>query len=208
VPCRAPAPISFGQAGYVHPAFASEIQNVLQWRDRKSGSGRPSQADQLRSRIANVASATPHRVPKTLPIALGQILDPIADKLLLVTSFITLSMPSIMAPEALVHTDAVQGFQWLDVPEVTGRSLAAIVFYRAYLLAADLAPIEALAGQHREARRLADDGNQRKIGAGAEHFSGAQADETAGPDDGNAKFGRGVHDAGASQGCGRAWRFA
>ncbi len=34
---------------------------------------------------------------------LGQILDPIADKLLLVTSFITLSMPSIMAPEALVQ---------------------------------------------------------------------------------------------------------
>ena len=32
---------------------------------------------------------------------LGQILDPIADKLLLVTSFITLSMPSIMAPNAL-----------------------------------------------------------------------------------------------------------
>jgi cardiolipin synthase len=35
--------------------------------------------------------------------SLGQILDPIADKLLLVTSFITLSMPSIMAPEALVQ---------------------------------------------------------------------------------------------------------
>ena len=34
---------------------------------------------------------------------LGQILDPIADKLLLVTSFITLSMPSIMAPTALVQ---------------------------------------------------------------------------------------------------------
>lgn len=34
---------------------------------------------------------------------LGQILDPIADKLLLVTSFITLSMPSIMAPSALVQ---------------------------------------------------------------------------------------------------------
>ena len=34
---------------------------------------------------------------------LGTILDPIADKLLLVTSFITLSMPSIMAPEALVQ---------------------------------------------------------------------------------------------------------
>ncbi len=32
---------------------------------------------------------------------LGQILDPIADKLLLVTSFITLSMPSIMEPSAL-----------------------------------------------------------------------------------------------------------
>jgi cardiolipin synthase (CMP-forming) len=34
---------------------------------------------------------------------LGQILDPIADKLLLVTSFITLSMPSIMAASALVQ---------------------------------------------------------------------------------------------------------
>ncbi len=34
---------------------------------------------------------------------LGQILDPIADKLLLVTSFITLSMPSIMEPSALVQ---------------------------------------------------------------------------------------------------------
>src|SRR4029079_9711846 len=33
----------------------------------------------------------------------------------------------------------------LDVPEVPGRPLATIVFYRAYLLAADLAPIEALA---------------------------------------------------------------
>ena len=33
----------------------------------------------------------------------------------------------------------------LDVPNVTGRPLAAIVFYRAYLLAADLAPIQALA---------------------------------------------------------------
>jgi cardiolipin synthase (CMP-forming) len=32
---------------------------------------------------------------------LGQILDPIADKLLLVTSFVTLSMPSIMEPSAL-----------------------------------------------------------------------------------------------------------
>jgi cardiolipin synthase len=34
---------------------------------------------------------------------LGQILDPIADKLLLVTSFITLSMPSVMEPSALVQ---------------------------------------------------------------------------------------------------------
>ncbi len=33
----------------------------------------------------------------------------------------------------------------LDVPEVSGRPLVVIVFYRAYLLAADLAPIEALA---------------------------------------------------------------
>jgi cardiolipin synthase (CMP-forming) len=34
---------------------------------------------------------------------LGQILDPIADKLLLVTSFITLSLPSIVEPSALVQ---------------------------------------------------------------------------------------------------------
>ena len=34
---------------------------------------------------------------------LGTILDPIADKLLLVTSFVTLSMPSIMEPSALVQ---------------------------------------------------------------------------------------------------------
>jgi cardiolipin synthase len=34
---------------------------------------------------------------------LGQILDPVADKLLLVTSFIALSMPSIMEPSALVQ---------------------------------------------------------------------------------------------------------
>jgi cardiolipin synthase (CMP-forming) len=34
---------------------------------------------------------------------LGQILDPIADKLLLVTSFISLSMHSIMEPSALVQ---------------------------------------------------------------------------------------------------------
>ena len=34
---------------------------------------------------------------------LGQILDPIADKLLLVTSFVTLSMHSIMEPSALVQ---------------------------------------------------------------------------------------------------------
>lgn len=34
---------------------------------------------------------------------LGQILDPIADKLLLVTSYVTLSMPSIMEPSALVQ---------------------------------------------------------------------------------------------------------
>jgi len=34
---------------------------------------------------------------------LGQILDPIADKLLLVTSFVTLSMNSIMEPSALVQ---------------------------------------------------------------------------------------------------------
>ncbi len=34
---------------------------------------------------------------------LGQILDPIADKLLLVTSFIVLSMPSVMEPSALVQ---------------------------------------------------------------------------------------------------------
>ncbi|HEU4595622.1 MAG TPA: CDP-alcohol phosphatidyltransferase family protein [Pyrinomonadaceae bacterium] len=34
---------------------------------------------------------------------LGQILDPIADKLLLVTSFVTLSLPSVMEPSALVQ---------------------------------------------------------------------------------------------------------
>src|SRR5947209_18973066 len=34
---------------------------------------------------------------------LGQILDPIADKLLLLTSFITLSMLSTMVPSALVQ---------------------------------------------------------------------------------------------------------
>jgi cardiolipin synthase (CMP-forming) len=34
---------------------------------------------------------------------LGQILDPVADKLLLVTSFVTLSMPSIIVPTALVQ---------------------------------------------------------------------------------------------------------
>ena len=39
----------------------------------------------------------------------------------------------------------MHGVHRLDVPEVPGRPLAAIVFYRAYLLAADLAPIEALA---------------------------------------------------------------
>jgi cobaltochelatase CobN len=39
----------------------------------------------------------------------------------------------------------MHGEHRLDVPEVPGRPLAAIVFYRAYLLAADLAPIEALA---------------------------------------------------------------
>jgi cardiolipin synthase len=37
---------------------------------------------------------------------LGQILDPIADKLLLVTSFITLSMPSVVEPSALVQPHA------------------------------------------------------------------------------------------------------
>ena len=39
----------------------------------------------------------------------------------------------------------MHGVHRLDVPEVSGTPLAAIVFYRAYLLAADLAPIEALA---------------------------------------------------------------
>ena len=34
---------------------------------------------------------------------LGQILDPIADKLLLVTAFVVLSMPSVMTPSALVQ---------------------------------------------------------------------------------------------------------
>src|SRR3990170_47063 len=39
----------------------------------------------------------------------------------------------------------MHGVHRLDVPDVIGRPLAVIVFYRAYLLAADLAPIEALA---------------------------------------------------------------
>ena len=39
----------------------------------------------------------------------------------------------------------MHGVHRLDVPDVPGRPLAVIVFYRAYLLAADLAPIEALA---------------------------------------------------------------
>ena len=38
----------------------------------------------------------------------------------------------------------MHGAHPLDVPDVSGRPLAVIVFYRAYLLAADLAPIEAL----------------------------------------------------------------
>ena len=39
----------------------------------------------------------------------------------------------------------MHGVHRLDVPETPGSPLAVIVFYRAYLLAADLAPIEALA---------------------------------------------------------------
>ena len=39
----------------------------------------------------------------------------------------------------------IHGVHPLDIPDVAGRPLAVIVFYRAYLLAADLAPIEALA---------------------------------------------------------------
>src|SRR6476659_657676 len=39
----------------------------------------------------------------------------------------------------------MHGVHLLGVPEVPGRPLAVIVFYRAYLLAADLAPIEAFA---------------------------------------------------------------
>jgi cobaltochelatase CobN len=39
----------------------------------------------------------------------------------------------------------MHGVHFLDMPETTGRPLAVIVFYRAYLLAADLAPIGALA---------------------------------------------------------------
>lgn len=39
----------------------------------------------------------------------------------------------------------MHGVHRLEVPEVPGRPLAILVFYRAYLLAADLAPIEALA---------------------------------------------------------------
>ena len=41
----------------------------------------------------------------------------------------------------------MHGAHPLDVPDVSGRPLAVIVFYRAYLLAADLAPIEALGGR-------------------------------------------------------------
>ena len=52
-----------------------------------------------------------------------------------------------LAPDHGLAAEAVlmHGEHRLDVPEVPGRPLAAIVFYRAYLLAADLAPIEALA---------------------------------------------------------------
>ena len=52
-----------------------------------------------------------------------------------------------LAPDDGLSAEPVpmHGVHRLDVPEVPGRSLAAIVFYRAYLLAADLAPIEALA---------------------------------------------------------------
>jgi cobaltochelatase CobN len=39
----------------------------------------------------------------------------------------------------------MHGVHFLDMPETTSRPLAVIVFYRAYLLAADLAPIGALA---------------------------------------------------------------
>ena len=39
----------------------------------------------------------------------------------------------------------MHGVHFLDMPETPGRPLAVIVFYRAYLLAADLAPIESLA---------------------------------------------------------------
>ena len=46
----------------------------------------------------------------------------------------------------------MHGVHRLDVTEQPGRPLAVIVFYRAYLLAADLAPIEALARSARRAR--------------------------------------------------------
>src|SRR6476660_396300 len=52
-----------------------------------------------------------------------------------------------LAPDHGLATESlpIHGVHRLDVPDVPGRPLAAIVFYRAYLLAADLAPIEALA---------------------------------------------------------------
>jgi cobaltochelatase CobN len=57
---------------------------------------------------------------------------------------------------------ASHGVHAPGVPVVAGRSLAAIVFYRAYLLAADLAPIEALA------KALGDEGlNVRALYVGS-----------------------------------------
>src|SRR5512144_1067391 len=52
-----------------------------------------------------------------------------------------------LAPDDGLSAEPVpmHGVYRLDVPEVPGRPLAVIVFYRAYLLATDLAPIEALA---------------------------------------------------------------
>ena len=52
-----------------------------------------------------------------------------------------------LAPDHGLAAEPVpmHGVYRLDVPEASGHPLAVIVFYRAYLLAADLAPIEALA---------------------------------------------------------------
>jgi cardiolipin synthase len=69
---------------------------------------------------------------------LGQILDPIADKLLLVTSFITLSMPSVMEPSALVQPHA----RHLPVP----FWVAAVVISRDVFIVVGAATINVVTG--------------------------------------------------------------